>query len=205
MNAKVQELPVPGKPHSRQNKDTGFPEPLSPGTHALASPRSFPNYLYSVVYKGANTPELIGGIGTIDRNTTLPHPEADTSENATLEAPDIALSKTRSRHSFLGRHHSYKRSTGKDSAISIGQNGAGHEKFGHADGPKERLSDPRVVAGRGTPETEKAFNKPERSSEGDRSSSEDEVLRVKEERDAQGYADGQRKKGLLRKLQLHKV
>ncbi|CZR68373.1 uncharacterized protein PAC_18272 [Phialocephala subalpina] len=43
-----------------------------------------------------------------DRNTTLPHPDADTSPNATIEAPDD-LTRTHSRSSFLhrnGRHHS---------------------------------------------------------------------------------------------------
>ena len=40
---------------------------------------------------------------------------------------------------------------------------------------------------------------------GNRSSSEDEIVKLKEERDAQGYKDGERKKGVLRKLHLHKV
>lgn len=43
-----------------------------------------------------------------DRNTTLPHPDADTSPNATIEAPDLDLTRTHSRSSFLhrnGRHH----------------------------------------------------------------------------------------------------
>jgi hypothetical protein len=49
-------------------------------------------------------------IASTDRNTTLPHPDADTSENATIEAPDISLSRTNSRHSFrLGFHHSRRK------------------------------------------------------------------------------------------------
>ena len=47
----------------------------------------------------------------IDRNTTLPHPDADTSKNATIEAQDVPLERTHSRRSFLhkhGRHHSGK-------------------------------------------------------------------------------------------------
>ena len=44
-----------------------------------------------------------------DRNTTLSHPDADTSKNATIEAPDIALERTHSRRSFRHhRHHSSK-------------------------------------------------------------------------------------------------
>ncbi|CZT13115.1 uncharacterized protein RAG0_16695 [Rhynchosporium agropyri] len=39
-----------------------------------------------------------------DRNTTLPHPDADTSPNATMEAPEIT--PVRSHRSFLSIHHS---------------------------------------------------------------------------------------------------
>ncbi|KAF4628680.1 hypothetical protein G7Y89_g9470 [Cudoniella acicularis] len=38
-------------------------------------------------------------------NTTLPHPDADTSKNATIVAEDIAPVRTHMRRSFLGRHH----------------------------------------------------------------------------------------------------
>lgn len=37
-----------------------------------------------------------------DRNTTLPHPDADTSKNACLESADVPLSRTSSRLSFRG-------------------------------------------------------------------------------------------------------
>ncbi|KAG9232812.1 hypothetical protein BJ875DRAFT_352378, partial [Amylocarpus encephaloides] len=58
-----------------------------------------------------------GGKGTgfnepFDKNTTLTHPDADTSKNATIEAADIV--RTHSRHrSFLGRHHSKNSVHGK--------------------------------------------------------------------------------------------
>lgn len=40
-------------------------------------------------------------MGGTERNTTLPHPDADTSPNATIEAPD--LERTHSYRSFF--HH----------------------------------------------------------------------------------------------------
>lgn len=45
---------------------------------------------------------------SIDRNTTLPHPDADTSPGATIESADIDLVRTHSRLSFRGRHRSGK-------------------------------------------------------------------------------------------------
>jgi len=189
MNKNVQELPTGRKAHSGANKDTGFPEPLSP-----------------------------------DRNTTLPHPDADTSENATIEAPDIALSHTHSRRSFLSRHHSgyTKPSHGhKDSGISVGLNSPVYETTDE----KEKLSPVETAEKRengvhipvrasslGKEEVSPKSSIPKqtyegeaRTSEGSRTSSEDEVLRLKEERDAQGYREGERRKGVLRKLHLHKV
>jgi hypothetical protein len=47
-----------------------------------------------------------------DRNTTLPHPDADTSPNATIEAPDD-LTRIHSRNSFLHRRPHSKNSFGK--------------------------------------------------------------------------------------------
>lgn len=47
-----------------------------------------------------------------DRNTTLPHPDADTSPNATIEAPDD-LTRIHSRNSFLHRRHHSKNSFGR--------------------------------------------------------------------------------------------
>jgi hypothetical protein len=39
----------------------------------------------------------------------------------------------------------------------------------------------------------------------EREGSEEEILRMERERDEQGYPKGQRKKGVLRKMHLHKV
>ncbi|KAN0108904.1 hypothetical protein V8E51_008646 [Hyaloscypha variabilis] len=55
-----------------------------------------------------------------DRNTTLPHPDADTSPNATIEAPDLDLTRTQSRNSFLHRRHQSKNSFGKIGALKAG-------------------------------------------------------------------------------------
>jgi len=140
---------------------------------------------HSAANKDTGFPEPLSA----DRNTTLPHPDADTSPNASIEAPDIALSKTRSRHSFLGRHHSHKIS--KDSGISMG-------------GEVERDGEQRLKEGRnGEQQPEQGRNSEASASSG--LSSEDEILRLKEIRDSQGYREGERKKGVLRKLKLHKV
>lgn len=46
-----------------------------------------------------------------DRNTTLPHPEADTSIDAKIEAPYSNLTRIHSKPSFLHRrHHSQENS-----------------------------------------------------------------------------------------------
>ena len=49
-----------------------------------------------------------------DRNTTLPHPSADTSKDATLEAEDVALARTHSKSRFLhSRHRGHRSVSGK--------------------------------------------------------------------------------------------
>jgi len=139
-----------------------------------------------------------------DRNTTLPHPEADTTPNATIEAPDIALSRTRSRHSIHlpGRGHSRKSSKiGNGTMSTLGSpNGSVMDVSGgmgslygnieYADGTKERGS-ADGVGGEG------------RKEGGEDNLGLDGIDGQK--RDEQGYKDGERKKGVLRKLQLHKV
>lgn len=51
-----------------------------------------------------------------DRNTTWTHPDADTSYNATIEAPENNLGRTTSRHSsFHLFHHHNKRKESQES------------------------------------------------------------------------------------------
>lgn len=72
-----------------RTRDTGFPEPFcgSESHHASKS-----------VSKA-----LTHGL---DRNTTLPHPDADTSPNACISQDDISVTRvlTRQRRSFLAKH-----------------------------------------------------------------------------------------------------
>ena len=74
------------------------------------------------------------------------------------------------------------------------------------DSEKDAASSPRaiesrVVGGATSLALEKELGGVHRSSE----SSEDDVVLLKDETDAQGYREGQRRKGVLRKLHLHKI
>ena len=75
-----------------------------------------------------------------DRNTTLPHPEADTSKNARIEAPDNNLARTHTKSSFLHRrHHSQETSKGSITIDQTRDFAVGrHENDHHADGSKEK-------------------------------------------------------------------
>jgi hypothetical protein len=146
-----------------------------------------------------------------DRNTTLRHPEADTSPNPTIEAPDIVFSPTHPRRSFL-RHHSH-RST-NSGTLPIEQDRL-YDNIQYADGTREerghrviareaaRRDDvgpvPLDVKGEGERDKETVPS----LSEGSTRSSVDEVLKMREERVKLGYEDGKGgKKGVWRKLRL---
>jgi len=116
-----------------------------------------------------------------NRNTTLSHPDADTSTDATIEAPDIALSRTNSRWSFLGRHHT---KNGKED-ITTGM----YNNIKYTDGTKEGKGVKEIM--KETEGRHYVVDPP------------DEV--VENEGDEQGYKIGERRKGVLRKLNLHKV
>ena len=89
-----------------------------------------------------------------------------------------------SRRSFLhGRKHSQNKNARYDSAISLGKSGE--------DATKEE---------RGPKDVEKETEKSEHSVDAGGDEAADHAGR-----DEQGYRDGERKKGLLRKLNLHKV
>ncbi|PKS07557.1 hypothetical protein jhhlp_006161 [Lomentospora prolificans] len=81
-----------------------------------------------------------------DRNTTLPHPEANLSPDATLEADDIDPSKAlrRSRRSFLAKNK-YRKTLahGKISPASYADSALSHES--DADLMSAGLEEMRVV------------------------------------------------------------
>lgn len=160
MPTNVQELPP--RETNVLNKNTGFPEPLSP-----------------------------------DRNTTLPHPDADTSPNASIEAPDVDLTRTHSRNSFLHRRHHSKNSFGKvdvkDSSL--------YDNVQYVDGTRETTN--RRALDAMSPKKGNSVD-PSSQENGDMLGDGD-LLGAEQTRDEQGYINGDRKKGVLRKLQLHKV
>jgi hypothetical protein len=126
-----------------------------------------------------------------DRNTTLPHPDADTSPNATMEAPDLNLVRTRSRRSFLHGRHSHSRKGSKhDSGVSLEKTAGLYDNIQYADGSSEDRS---------SKEIEKEVNDRD-----DLVNAPTNTISI-EKRDEQGHLEGEGKKGLLRKLNLHKV
>lgn len=142
-----------------------------------------------------------------DRNTTLPHPEADTSKGATIEAPEV-LHLTHSRNrSFLGRHHSSNHQSHKN-ALILDESGL-YEDIQYADGTKEKRSSKEIErdvrsenpGGRvGEVNGKGVVNGYGLGKEGV-----DGVDGAGEEKDEFGYREGERRKGVLRKLKLHKV
>lgn len=143
-----------------------------------------------------------------DRNTTLTHPDADTSKNATIEAGDLELTRSNSRRRFLhSRHYSQK-------GITKGRlDPAEYESTQYVDGmkevnghqtngvlkPSEKTNGvvPAINGHATAPVTNGAAKEGE--------SSEEEMMRTEKERDEQGYSEGERKKGVLRKLHLHRA
>ncbi|KAL5322191.1 hypothetical protein ACEPPN_010161 [Leptodophora sp. 'Broadleaf-Isolate-01'] len=116
-----------------------------------------------------------------DRNTTLPHPEADTSPNATIEAPDIDMTRTHSRRSFLSRHSSHQKNSSfhpKD----LEKSGL-YDNIQYADGSREEKSMKELQG--------------EDSGKG---SSDGSSLNGSFDKDGRRYSDGERKRGLFAKL-----
>ncbi|RDW61029.1 hypothetical protein BP6252_12412 [Coleophoma cylindrospora] len=75
-----------------------------------------------------------------ERNTTLPHPDADTSVGAVIEGPEIALSRTHSRKiSFLSHRSKHSNASGKldPSEYAKVENNGLYDNIQYADGSKE--------------------------------------------------------------------
>lgn len=138
--------------------------------------------------KGTGFPEPLSVVS----NTTLPHPDADTSKNATIEAEDIAPVRTHIRRSFLGRHHFKNSNHGKLTAEEM----AMYDNVEYADGLKEEHA---LKVERASPEAGRQVEqKP--------STSQDTLVNVgKEEEESDNSSIGEKKRGVLRKLHLHKA
>ncbi|PBP16876.1 hypothetical protein BUE80_DR012392 [Diplocarpon rosae] len=82
--------------------------------------------------KGTGFPEPLSA----DRNTTLPHPDADTSPNATIEAREGDFIKAHSRRSFLALKHRSRNSS--FTHIDLVKSGLGlYDNIEYADDNKE--------------------------------------------------------------------
>ncbi|KEZ38657.1 hypothetical protein SAPIO_CDS10669 [Scedosporium apiospermum] len=83
------------------------------------------------------------------RNTTLPHPEANLSPDATLEASDIDPSRalTRTRRSFLAKKSKYRHtlSHGKIAPTTSTDSGLSHDSDPDAGGSSHYLEEIHVV------------------------------------------------------------
>ncbi|KAK0126906.1 hypothetical protein ONS96_006470 [Cadophora gregata f. sp. sojae] len=88
---------------------------------------------------------------SIDRNTTLPHPEADTSPNASMSAPDDDLSRTYSRRSFLGRYSSSRQKSSSFDAKDLEKSGL-YDNIEYADGSREEKYQGGEESGKGSSE-----------------------------------------------------
>lgn len=135
----------------------------------------------------------------IDRNTTRRHPDADTSENACIEAPDVAVSRTHSRHrSFLSYSHSKTSSSGKidpnaDPAAGL------YDNIQYAGGSKELRSVESVEK-----EAQEAQEAQEREDVIEAPKTVTIVANSVGEKEGPGYKEAERKKGVLRKSNSHR-
>lgn len=133
-----------------------------------------------------------------DRNTTLPHPDADTSLNATIEAPEnMDLTRTHSRRSFLhGRTRLRKHSihSKNDSGVSLGERGVNN---GMGEVKEEQTKESEIAGEKKFPGeigVEKGAEPLSRDV-----ADEPAMTTTKDEREEQGYPDRE-KKGVLRKI-----
>jgi hypothetical protein len=158
-----------------------------------------------------------------DRNTTLRHPSADTSPGACIESSDVPLSRTHSRvssrHSFGFGHHrqkSYRYNAPIDmGSVNTAVAGAGGRTSVESidevmDGGSATTGKSSVEGGMAADTMNAVPNGVEKGWQGNqegvgRDSSSLDLEKTRIQTDEQGYKTGQRKKGVLRKLHLHKV
>lgn len=150
----------------------------------------------------------------LDRNTTLPHPDADTGPNPVIESAELVHARSHSIRNSISHkrfHHSRKGSgAAKDPMEELDGD------IQYEDGGSVVLGASNFEAARGTPTEESEDEKQEPQVEtrtvsvmgGEDAGAhekEDGELTIEELRDEQGYREGERKKGVLRKIGLHKV
>lgn len=125
-----------------------------------------------------------------DRNTTLPHPDADTSKNATIEGADVPLSKVHSRRSLRGHGRNHSSRSGKITA----EEGLRYDNIQYADGSKESTGESKQdSAAKFVDAPADGEVKQEQTLDG-----------AKEGRGEEDAHEAERKKGLLKKLHMQK-
>ncbi|KAG6131314.1 hypothetical protein E4U38_004012 [Claviceps purpurea] len=84
----------------RVPRDTGFPEPFHKGKMCMISAVDVDMYSRFVQVSYSQPPRIVS-------NTTLPHPDADLSPNATLSSDDVSPERVlkRNRLSFLKKNN----------------------------------------------------------------------------------------------------
>jgi hypothetical protein len=158
--------------------------------YLLLSPSTSPYKLFSRSY----TDNI-----SSDSNTTLPHPSADMSPSACIESADVPISRTHTRHSSfqLPRIGSSRpKAKGPLASGLVSPTDGLPNGIPWAGGSTEQKGLEELTLG-----ATAATGQPD--GQGQEEESEDQ--RAERERDEQGHREGERKKGLLRKLQLHKV
>jgi len=138
------------------------------------------------VTKNTGFPEPLN----LDRNTTLTHPEADTSRGCTIEGAAVPPSHPHFHISFLGRNHSNKRSKVEVNGVPKSL----YSDIQYADGSRE-VKSPKELA----METQR------RGDIVDPPSVELDGVLQRDERDVEGQTIRDKRRGVLRKLNLHKV
>ncbi len=176
----------------RQPCGTARWDRIRPGRKPLFLWESLSSSLHSIIPYKASTKQP----SLPDSNTTLPHPSADTSPNACIESADVNISRTHSRHSSFQLRNNRPKAKGSLASGLISPTNGLPDGIPWADGSTERKDadqPPRSAT--------VATGQPKGRSERDES----EDQRVERGREGQGYQEVERKKGLLRKLPLHKA
>jgi hypothetical protein len=132
-----------------------------------------------------------------DSNTTLPHPSADTSPNACIESADVPVSRTHTRHSSfqlprIGGSRPKARGPLASGLISPADGLPNGIPWADGNNDQKGLDELAQSAALTTGQLER---RAEEEESGDQ--------RAGRDHGEEGHREGERKKGLLRKLHLH--
>ena len=165
-------------------------------------------FLATIYYISHQSHHTLTAPTAADANTTLRHPDADTSQNASIEEKDISLAKTHSRHSsfqfarsFSSRHKTVLSRGTIDPTTLDGL----YDNVQCANGTKERKSVDELT--RDSKEEHESGLELVAEVPSAVRIGETEGLRMEngeKRRDSQDHSEGERKRGLLRKLHLQK-